>query len=76
MYIRNIVIVGGGTAGWLAACYLQRTLASDPAAGVRIRLVESREIGTIGVGEATVPTLRGTLAALGIPEGSLFSACD
>ncbi len=76
MYIRNIVIVGGGTAGWLAACYLQRTLASDPAAGVRIRLVESPEIGSIGVGEATVPTLRGTLAALGLPEGELFSACD
>lgn len=76
MYIRNIVIVGGGTAGWLAACYLQRTLAGDPAAGVRIRLVESPEIGIIGVGEATVPTLRGTLAALGLPEGELFSACD
>lgn len=76
MYTRNIVIVGGGTAGWLAACYLQRTLAGNPEAGVRIRLVESREIGTIGVGEATVPTLRGTLAALGIGESALFTACD
>jgi tryptophan halogenase len=74
--IRNIVIVGGGTAGWLAACYLQRTMASNPAAGVRIRLVESRDIGTVGVGEATVPTLRSTLAALGIPEAALFADAD
>lgn len=74
--IRNIVIVGGGTAGWLAACYLQRTLAADPAAGVRIRLVESPDIGIIGVGEATVPTLRNTLAALGLPEAALFADTD
>lgn len=76
MYTRDIVIVGGGTAGWLAACYLQRTLAGNPEAGVRIRLVESPEIGSIGVGEATVPTLRGTLAALGVPESALFTDCD
>lgn len=75
-YVHDIVILGGGTAGWLAACYLQRCLGADPESGVRIRLVESPEIGTIGVGEATVPTLRGTIAALGIPEAALFAGCD
>jgi tryptophan halogenase len=69
-----ITIVGGGTAGWLAACYLQRTLAD--LYGTRIRLIESREIGIIGVGEATVPSLRNTLATIGLPEDALFREAD
>jgi tryptophan halogenase len=73
---RSIVIVGGGAAGWLAACYLQRTLGADPASAPRITLVESPEIGPIGVGEATVPTLRNTLQALGIPEPAMFGEAD
>jgi hypothetical protein len=72
----SIVIVGGGTAGWLAACYLQRTLGSDSANPLRITLVESHEIGVIGVGEATVPTLRLTMQALGLAEGVLFAEAD
>jgi tryptophan halogenase len=63
--IKNILIVGGGTAGWLTAAYLARTLG----AAVRITLVESSEIGIIGVGEGTFPSIRGTLAAIGIDEG-------
>ena len=73
---RSVLIVGGGTAGWLAAAYLQRTLCGDPASPVAIRLVESADIGTIGVGEATVPTLRNTLRVLGIPETALFGQVD
>jgi len=73
---RSVLIVGGGTAGWLAAAFLQRTLCGDPAHPVAIHLVESREIGTIGVGEATVPTLRQTLRLLGIPETALFAQAD
>ena len=73
---RSVLIVGGGTAGWLAAAYLQRTLCGDPANPVSIHLVESADIGTIGVGEATVPTLRQTLAVLGIPETALFGQAD
>lgn len=71
---RTITIVGGGTAGWLAACYLQRTLTD--LYGTRIRLIESREIGIIGVGEATVPSLRTTLSTIGLPEDALFREAD
>ncbi|MFK0252751.1 tryptophan halogenase family protein [Streptomyces sp. NPDC090445] len=62
--VQKIVIVGGGTAGWLSAAYLNRAFGSK----VEITLVESARIGRIGVGEATVPTLRTTLAFLGMKE--------
>jgi tryptophan halogenase len=73
---RTIVIVGGGTAGWITACYLRRTLNRRPDRPVRIRLVESRRIGIIGVGEATVPTIKIMLHALGIDESDFLSRCD
>jgi len=66
--IKNVLIVGGGTAGWLTAAFLARTLGASSPEGVRITLVESTDIGIIGVGEATFPSIRGTLAAIGIDE--------
>ena len=64
--IKSIVIVGGGTAGWMAAAALAERFISNRY--MQITLVESREIGTIGVGEATVPHMREFLKRLRIAE--------
>ena len=74
--ITRVVIVGGGTAGWLAACRI--AAAADPAAQppLTVTLVESPDVATIGVGEGTWPTMRGTLERIGIDEATFLTACD
>jgi tryptophan 7-halogenase len=69
--IERIVIVGGGTAGWMAAAALGRFLAHG---NTRLCLVESAEIGTIGVGEATIPPIRTFNGILGIDEAEFLQA--
>ncbi|WP_308366490.1 MULTISPECIES: tryptophan 7-halogenase [unclassified Microbulbifer] len=74
--IRRVLVVGGGTAGWLAAAHLARKLASRSPDGVKVTLVESENIPTIGVGEGTVPAIRQTLHYLGISETEFVRECD
>ena len=66
--VQKVTIVGGGTAGWMTAAVLSQWLSK-----VEIRLIESEEIGTIGVGEATIPHIRSFLALAGIDELKMIS---
>lgn len=68
--IRKIVIVGGGTAGWMAAAWLRFSMEQEAC---RIVLVESEEIGIVGVGESTLPSMRRFNRALGIDENEFVS---
>lgn len=69
--LQHILIIGGGTAGWMAAAAVAHKLAGLP---IRISLIESEEVGTVGVGEATVPHIRFFNTALGIDEAEFMRA--
>lgn len=73
--IREIVVAGGGTAGWLSACLIAATAAAAKAP-LTVTLVESPDVPTIGVGEGTWPTMRSTLKRIGIDEAEFLVACD
>ena len=68
---RNIVIVGGGSAGWMTAAYLSKALN-----GVKIKLIESATISTIGVGEATFSTIKVFFDFLGLHEHEWMPKCN
>jgi tryptophan halogenase len=74
--VKKIVIVGGGTAGWLTAGIIAARHKSRMASGFSVTLVESPNTPIIGVGEGTWPTLRTTLSRIGISETDLFRECD
>lgn len=73
--IKNIVIVGGGTAGWLTAAVIAAKHLNQSQNGLQITLVESSDIPTVGVGEGTWLTMKNTIQAIGIKESDLFSRC-
>jgi len=73
--VERIIVIGGGTAGWLSAVFLAKALDAGPGR-CSITLVESSDIGTIGVGEATVPSLKNTFAFCGVDEADWMRRCN
>ena len=69
--IKRVVIAGGGTAGWMAAASLSQLLKGS----LEVSLVESDNIGIVGVGEATIPPIRTLHKLLGIDEKALLVIC-
>jgi tryptophan halogenase len=67
---KKVIVVGGGTAGWMAASALARLLPHAAS----VELVESAEIGIVGVGEATLPHLRAFIQTLGLDEAGFMAA--
>ncbi len=74
--MKNIVILGGGTAGWIAASGLARALLKGHTNEFNVTLIESDEIGTIGVGEATIPSILEFIRFLNIDERDFIKNTD
>lgn len=74
--IKQIVIVGGGSAGWLTAGILAAEHGTSKPGGLRVKLVESPDVKPIGVGEGTWPTMRDTLRKMGVSEADFIRECD
>jgi len=73
--INTIAIVGGGTAGWLAAGVIAAHHKTDDSDAIKVVLIESSDIPTVGVGEGTWPTMKNTVRSIGIKESDLFREC-
>jgi len=74
--IKQVVIVGGGSAGWLTAGILAAEHGTTNPDGLRVKLVESPDVKPIGVGEGTWPTMRDTLRKMGVSETEFIRECD
>ena len=72
----KVVIVGGGTAGWITANAIAAEHPPESPSGVQVVLVESPDIPTIGVGEGTWPSMRMTLQRIGLSEDRMIRACN
>ncbi|APE26857.1 Tryptophan halogenase [Aurantiacibacter gangjinensis] len=69
----HVVVLGGGSAGWITACLLHKAWGEH---GGKVTVVESPEIGIIGVGEGSTPQLKAMFDHLGIAEADWMAACD
>ncbi len=74
--IRRVVVVGGGSAGWLCAARIAAHNAAARTDGLKVTLIESANIATVGVGEGTWPTMRSSLRKIGISETAFLRRCD
>jgi tryptophan halogenase len=74
--LNRFVVVGGGTAGWIAAACLGRLLLRTGNPAYAVTLVESRDVATVGVGEATVPSIQDMLRFLNIDEADFIRETD
>ena len=76
--IKDLVIVGGGSAGWLSAGIIaaEHLKTEQNLSSLKVTLVESPGISTIGVGEGTWPSMRSTLKRIGISETEFIRDCD
>ncbi len=74
--VKQIVIVGGGTAGWLTAGVIAAEHCQQPESTIKVTLIESPDINPIGVGEGTWPSMRSTLQKIGISETDFFRECE
>lgn len=74
--VRRLVVLGGGSAGWLTAATLAAELGGSGPDAMQVTLIESPDVPSIGVGEGTWPTMRATLHRIGLSEVDLVRECD
>lgn len=74
--VNHVLIVGGGTAGWLTACILAADHRTASGEGLKVTLIESPGIPILGVGEGTWPSLRDTLRRIGLSESEFIRRCQ
>ena len=74
--IKHVVIAGGGSAGWLTAGVIAADHCTAADSGLQVTVIESPEVGPIGVGEGTWPTMRDTLRRIGVSESDFLRECD
>jgi flavin-dependent dehydrogenase len=74
--IKHVVIVGGGSAGWLTAGVIAADHCAAAGSGLQVTVIESPDVGPIGVGEGTWPTMRDTLRRIGVSESDFLRECD
>ena len=74
--VKKVVVVGGGAAGWITAGIIAAEHNAHLDSGIEVTLIESPDLGPIGVGEGTWPTMRKTLSRLRLSETDFIRECD